>query len=319
MKDRSDFRIYFVLSAGRGHETLFNLKRIGIRNFLISFEYAREVFKETAEVMKTIEEESSLIFDSGAFSAWTHNREVNISEYISYVKDNVLTRKFKNIYIANLDKIPSVPGTPPTSQQVKESAEISSRNADVLRAAGIEPMEIFHQGENYDFLFRMIEKVEKPYIGISPANDVSVKQRILWLDQVFGLLENRYPNTHIQTHGYGVTSFEIMRKYPWTSVDSATYRLSAAYGNITLFDPEKPGFFRYYLGTGVSSEYNRKLMRKGWKDIKKFFPPFITKPEDLSSLMMRGAVIAYSLFCAQKWINRQQELAFSQKCLSEVL
>ena len=49
----------------------------------------------------------------------------------------------------------------------------------------------------------MIEKRDEPYIGISPANDVSVASRKRWLDEVYGTLSKCY-YMKVRTHGFEI-------------------------------------------------------------------------------------------------------------------
>ena len=83
-------------------------------------------------------------------------------------------------------------------------------------------MPVFHQGEQFKWLRRMVEHGCK-YVGISPANDRSTKQKILWLDRVFDELCDSTGTPCVNTHSFGATSTEIIFRYPWYSVDSTTW------------------------------------------------------------------------------------------------
>ena len=64
----------------------------------------------------------------------------------------------------------------------------------------------------------------------------------MWLDRVFNyILKSNNPK--IKTHGLGVTSRQLVMRYPWFSCDSASYSLTAAmrriltpYGRIYISD-----------------------------------------------------------------------------------
>ena len=144
------FRIYFAITGGRLQEYLAGFLKMGVRNFLISFAFKREVLGELNNVFPQADE-STLIWDSGAFSAWTKRKEVDIKEYISFTINVIKKLGIDRVHVVNLDSIPGVPGTPPTADQVRESAEIGSKNADAIDAAGLVPMEVFHQGETLTF------------------------------------------------------------------------------------------------------------------------------------------------------------------------
>src|SRR5262249_16100132 len=50
-----------------------------------------------------------------------------------------------------------------------------------------------------------------------------------WLDKCFAILPS-YP--HVRTHGFSATSAAILQRYPFNSVDSATWSLEAANGHV---------------------------------------------------------------------------------------
>jgi hypothetical protein len=73
-----------------------------------------------------------------------------------------------------------------------------------------------------------------PYIGISPYMKASQNSVLRWLDHCFTRITVKDGIPLCKTHGFGVTGHRIVRRYPWFSVDSTTWALSAAYGNILL-------------------------------------------------------------------------------------
>ena len=97
---------------------------------------------------------------------------------------------------------------------------------------------IFHQGEDFKWLRNMLEYRHpdgKPiwYIGISPANDVNVSEKVKWLETVYKIIaESSNPNVH--THAFGMTSLNVLEQYPFTSADSTSWILSASNGSIII-------------------------------------------------------------------------------------
>ena len=159
--------------------------------------------------------------------------------------------------------------------QVNESAEISSKNSDIIKEAGTAPIEVFHQSEDFRFLRRMCDK-EDPYIGVSPANDVAPSRRATWLDEAFNIIEKEYGG-RVRTHGLGVTSFNLMYKYPWTSADSASFAITAGFGRVMVFDPVKPKFHFTSVGTKPGTKTLQDILSINWEELKHLFPPFIEK------------------------------------------
>jgi hypothetical protein len=99
--------------------------------------------------------------------------------------------------------------------------------------AGIEAIPVFHQGEDFKWLERMLD-AQIPYIGISPTPRFSQDVILAWLDECFTRLTNAKGEPLCKTHGFGVTSFGAIRRYPWFSIDSTTWAMAAGYGTIIL-------------------------------------------------------------------------------------
>ena len=74
-----------------------------------------------------------------------------------------------------------------------------------LKSQGIDSIHVFHQGEDEDFLLKTIIKDCK-YIGVSPSNDASLPQKMIWCERIFHLLPEE-----IKSHGFAVTSLRLIK------------------------------------------------------------------------------------------------------------
>jgi hypothetical protein len=151
-----------------------------------------------------------LVLDSGAFSCWKRQEELKLDEYIEFCH-------LHKAYIweqVNLDTIPGHFGKVPSPAEVEESAAKSHKNALLMRAAGLEPMPVYHMGERRYWLDKIIGDGFK-YVGISPANDRTTKQKVEWLDEIFGHICGSKGFPQVKTHGFGVTALPILFRYPW--------------------------------------------------------------------------------------------------------
>lgn len=196
-----------------------------------------------------------LVLDSGAFTAWTKKTEVDLDAYIRYIKEH---SEFFD-HAVNLDMIPGEFGRVPTPVEVEASAQRGWDNMLFMEEFGIKPMPVFHMGETFDWLRRMIDH-GCDYIGISPANDRTTQQKQLWLDQVFSMITDDEGWPIIKTHGFGVTSVPILFRYPWYSADSTSWMLFGAYGMILVPQWGRNGF-RYDISPHsivVSAESKQK-------------------------------------------------------------
>lgn len=179
----------------------------------------------------------SLMLDSGTYSAWRSKQSIDFERYIEYIHDN-------SAYVGtvvNLDVIPAEFGKNPTPYEVEQSAAVGFANWDQMRREGIDAMPVFHQGESFRWLERMLE-TGCSYVGISPANDRVTGKKMEWLDEVFQFLcgDKGYPV--IKTHGFGVTAMEIMFRYPWYSADSSSWMLCSAFGSVIVPFSDQNGY-----------------------------------------------------------------------------
>ncbi len=171
----------------------------------------------------------NLMLDSGAFSAWRQQKPIDIKEYAKYLEKN-----YDIVDTAiNLDVMPGQAGKPRTQAEVKYAAEQSFKNFIYLRKCGFETIPVFHQGEDFYWLEKMLG-VGCTYIGVSPVNGPLFKLRKNWMDLVFAYLcgDKGYPE--IKTHGFGMTTNSLIARYPWYSVDSISWVLWGAYGWIIV-------------------------------------------------------------------------------------
>jgi hypothetical protein len=192
----------------------------------------------------------SFILDSGAFSAWTRKSEIDINAYISYILEN---DEYID-YIVNLDVIPGEWGRVPTKEESEKACLKGFYNYYYMIDNGINKdklIHVFHQGDDYKYLKKMMRECTD-YIGISPANDKNTTQKISWLDEVFSnYICNEKGIPQIRTHGFGVTSFSILFRYPWYSVDSTTWVMCSQFGQVIVPKYENEKF--------IYSEPPRKL------------------------------------------------------------
>jgi hypothetical protein len=180
-----------------------------------------------------------LLLDSGAFSAWKRGIEINLSEYIAYIKKH---EHLLESYVC-LDVIPGKPGQVPKPSEVEAAAQASYKNQQAMKKAGLTPIPVFHYGESFKWLERYLEDGE-PYIGLGGMGNPSTQQQIQWLDQVFTRITDKDGWPIVKTHGFGVASFDLLKMYPWTTCDATSWALTAAYGSIyvPVFKGDEPDY-----------------------------------------------------------------------------
>lgn len=173
--------------------------------------------------------EFTFFLDSGAYSAWSRGTEIDLDEYCAFIKANA---DLIEVY-ACLDCIPGSPGKTATQQQREDAAELSWKNYLYMVNEGLDPLPVFHFGEDFKYLERMLEYGCK-YIGIGGLVGIPGEHRRVWLDRVFNRITDEKGFPIVKTHGFGMTSIPLIFRYPWFSVDSTTWIKITANGGIYL-------------------------------------------------------------------------------------
>jgi hypothetical protein len=180
----------------------------------------------------------TLMLDSGVFSAWSRDEQINIKDYIRYVKR---LDPYLFSYV-NCDVIPGKFGTKRTSADIRKSGAGSYRNQQILKDAGLHPIPVFHQEESFEWLDKLLTDGE-PYIGISSSKDFWAEDQRKWLDQVFSILCDRKGRPLVKTHGFGITNPRLLMRYPFYSVDSTTWTLTPGYGQVVIPSHGDPKYY----------------------------------------------------------------------------
>lgn len=205
---------------------------------------------------------ASHFLDSGAFSlrpkavAYAEEKGApiwsyyNTAEFWSYMKRYVtFVKKYKiaiDLY-ANVDVI--------------GNAELTWRNQQWLEKRGLSPVPVVHYGTdpNLKWLKHYV-KAGYELIGLGGlVGRMGTLACRSWLDDCFNYICNnpkRLPCVKI--HGFGVTQYRLMLRYPWWSVDSTTWLKVGGFGGI-LVPHKRNGRFvfdtsPYIIATSVDSK-----------------------------------------------------------------
>jgi hypothetical protein len=163
--------------------------------------------------------------DSGAYSSFTQGVSIDRDAYSAWL------HRWKHLFAvyANLDAI--------------GSAAQTRANQQALEADGLAPLPVFHTGEAWADLEWYLERY--PYLalgGMVPYARQS-KKLMPWLIQCFQRASGR-----AVYHGFGCTGWNLMRSFPWYSVDSSTWGASFRFGRVPFFCARRGRFFVLELG-----------------------------------------------------------------------
>ena len=184
-----------------------------------------------------------IVVDSGAFSMWSCDKPFDIDKYINFLNSNdIIETAF---WVAEADKIPGRKNVDPTEEEREAAPEESWQNYLYMIKRVKCPKKvvpIFHQGEDYKHLIRMLEYKfpdgdHIPYIGISPRNDVHVAMKQGWYTETWKIITNRCKQLDRKiplTHNFGCTTLSIMEQYPSCSSDSSSWMQSAIRARVLI-------------------------------------------------------------------------------------
>lgn len=155
-----------------------------------------------------------LFLDSGAYSAFTQNIQIDIKEYISFIKEH---QDCINVY-ANLDVIGSAEGT--------------WKNQLIMEKAGLKPLPVYHFKEPVAWLLKYLDR---GYDYLAIGGLVKAGNILPFLDTIFSEhLCDPAGMPKLKIHGFGLTSLKLMLRYPWFSVDSTSWVLTGRMGSIFM-------------------------------------------------------------------------------------
>lgn len=176
----------------------------------------------------------NFFLDSGAHSAHTKGKEVDVDDYINFIN----THDKDITCFVQVDKIPGQYLKPKTQKEMEEAPELSWENYLYMRDKVNSPdklIPVFHQGEDFKWLKNMCNTTfdgkHIPYIGLSPRGDVGLEYKYDFCAKCFEVIESS-KNPNVKTHAFGMTSLELLEKLPFYSADSTTYLHVAAYGQV---------------------------------------------------------------------------------------
>jgi hypothetical protein len=163
---------------------------------------------------------SKVIIDSGAFTAFTAGKPINPKDYVTWALDfqSRWKPKLKELYFMNLDVI--------------GDQEASWKNQSLIESLGLEVLPIITYGADSKHLIKAI--THYPYIALGGLVPYARQKNKLkkWLDYCFSILVDYKNKTGImpKVHLLGITTEDMLNRYPCYSSDSSTWVQSLRFG-----------------------------------------------------------------------------------------
>lgn len=197
-------------------------ERLPLRLLLSYFYFSKiDIAEMLDECFAGVDIELDVFADSGAYSAHTLGKPVEPDDYIAWVK------RWEGRFTCAAG--PDVIGDPVATHRETVRMRRVIRNIPVLPT--------FHVGEDWSWLLKAVKVSD--YIALGGMVPYSANRRLLtvWLQQAFSMI----PAT-MRVHGFGMTTWSLLRRFPWYSVDSSSWTAGFRYANAVLFD-ERLGKF----------------------------------------------------------------------------
>lgn len=165
-------------------------------------------------------------------------------------------KTYRQAYI-NLIKERSSLLTVYANLDIINNAELTFENQQFLEGQGLHPMPVWHLGSDEKWLVRYLKAGYK-YIALGGMLPDRPSVVIPGLDRIWqSHLTDKDGYPLVKVHGFGVTAVQLMVRYPWHSVDSASWIKRAGYG-IVLYPKWRHGRRRFDLFPSSVAVTNRR-------------------------------------------------------------
>lgn len=179
---------------------------------LISYWYFKDV--DVGEWLAQFKHDTVVFADSGAFSAHSQGKPLDIGEYIDWLN------KWKHLFdhYAMLD--------------VKGDVRAGLKNLGLMEVAGLKPVPVFHGGEDFSILQEMVTH-GYPYVALGNIAKTLAghsNNSAAWIAKCFQVAGDR-----TRFHGFGMTTPRHLWEFPWYSVDSSSWSAGFRYGAVAVY------------------------------------------------------------------------------------
>lgn len=165
--------------------------------------------------------QQDMFLDSGAYTASTQKIVIKVDDYAKFWHNahHLFT------VCSSLDDI-------------LKNEKVSYENLKALESHGCKVQPVFHTMEDPKWLVRYLDE-GYDYIFIGGMVNRSTPWLKGWLDGLFHrYLTNQDGTARVKLHGFGLTDQLLMFRYPWFSVDSASWVFAGVYGGVTFCTPQ---------------------------------------------------------------------------------
>lgn len=234
------------------------------RNRLIAFsEWGKPAFEDDFGFwLDSRRTEKKVFLDSGAFSAFTQGRKIDLDALIDFIH---VHESELEIY-AGLDVI--------------GDHDATMKNVQRMIDDGLDPVPTFHFGSDLAALDEMCQAFG--YIALGGLVPLSGSNKLHhWLDQCFRVIRRHWP---VKIHLFGITGQSTLERYPAFSADSTAAIVGGGLGKVFRFDRGRltgdnwKDFRRNGTALGVETGSGSKHMERRLSNLDAFraFESYLT-------------------------------------------
>ena len=176
------------------------VKQCKVKNILVSFPYLGDSLKD---IYDYFDYEVNIMLDSGGFTVRTKGEEINLQDYIEFIKKN---KQFIKYYFVLDNK--------------RENLHITKQNIQLMEEAGLTPIPIYHTDEPFEYFMELCEKYS--YVGVGGA-----------IHNYINIFFNA-EQYNVKIHLLGNTSPKLLMKYKPYSVDSVSWLSGGMHGRVLV-------------------------------------------------------------------------------------
>jgi hypothetical protein len=212
-----------------------------VLRILLSYHYYRdeEIDKLLAECFGDLP--IDVFADSGAFSAFTVGKPINEGDYIAWVN------RWKHCFTAV--SAPDVIGDPSATEAATERM--------LGQVEGIPVLPVFHVGEPWSFLEKWCADERIDYLALGGMVPYTRRLKLLdaWLVKAFKIIPDR-----MCVHGFGLTTWPLLLRHPFYSVDSSSWTAGFRFAQLQLFDDARGKFIDVAMGQNAELLKHARLL-----------------------------------------------------------